>query len=308
MADNPGTLPDPSAYDTLVDSETREWMKLITGIQDDDELKNHIVDVQAKAFAIAPYPCITTLNFIRRKMSDHVAYEQVLKLGREREGALLLEMGCCFGIEVRRAVTDGFPAKQIIASDLNAELWEFGHTLCRSTPESFPVTFLVGDALDPEFLSPIPCNVETQHAFDLSRISTLNDLKGKCSAIYARSFFHLFDEAQQCQLAHALGSLLSPEKGSVIFGSHIGGPEKGSITHRAIAGQERTFLHSPSSWEELWTETSPTNHQDGMAQGNDHLQRPVFRFGEAKVEASIKFIRLGIGFEGYRLEWSVTRL
>ena len=34
-------------------------------------------------------------------MSDHAPYEQVLKLGREREGALLLEMGTCCEYTVR---------------------------------------------------------------------------------------------------------------------------------------------------------------------------------------------------------------
>lgn len=106
--------------------------------------------------------------------------------------------------------------KQIIASDLNTgeecvicflctthegfetngpilllEFWEFGHVLCRSTPESFPVTFLAGDALDPEFLSPILYEVETRPPLDLARNRTLNALKGKCSVIYARSFFHV---------------------------------------------------------------------------------------------------------------------
>ncbi|KAL4069993.1 hypothetical protein V8B97DRAFT_1872110 [Scleroderma yunnanense] len=306
MADNP--LPDPSIYDAQVDGETRGLMKSMTGIQDENKLKEHILDVRARASTVAPYPCVTSLNFLRRKMSDHLAYQQVLKLGRERAGALLLEMGCCFGMELRRVVADGFPARQIIASDLNAELWEFGHTLCRSTPESFPVTFLAGDALDPDFLSPIPCDVETQAPFDVSRISTLTGLKGKCSAIYARSFFHLFNEAQQCQIAHALGSLLSPEKGSVIFGSHIGGSEKGSISHKTIAGQERTFLHSPSSWKELWSKTSSTNHPDGVAQRKGNLEQPVFRFGEVRVEASIKFVRSPLGLDGYRLDWCVTRL
>ncbi|KAL4069994.1 hypothetical protein V8B97DRAFT_574108 [Scleroderma yunnanense] len=297
MADNPYS----STYDTVIDSETRQWMKLMTGIQDDDELKKHILD-----FQVAPYPSVTSLTFLR--MSDHFAYEQVLNLGREREGALLLEMGCCFGIELRGVVADGFPAKQIMASDLNAESWELGHSFHRSTPESFPVTFLAGDALDPEFLSSIPCNVETQEPLDLSHISTLNDLKGKCSAICARNFFHLFDEAQQYQLAHALGSLLSPEKGSIILGSHVGGPEKRLITHKAVAGRERTFFHTPSSWEELWTKTLPTNHEDGTAQEKDVLKRSVFRFGEVTVETSIEFINLTIGLDGYYMNWSVTRL
>lgn len=307
--DNPDGLQAPDLYDSQVDSETREFMKLMTGIQDENELRAHILDVQAKAFTVARYPCITSLQFLRRKMSDHAAYGQVLKLGRERGGALLLEMGACFGIEIRKVVADGFPVKQIIASDLNTEFWEFGHVLCRSTPESFPVTFLAGDALDPEFLSPILYEVETRPPLDLARNRTLNALKGKCSVISARSFFHVFDEVQQYQLAHALGSLLSPEKGSVIFGSHAGNTEKGLVAHKKIAGKESTFFHSPSSWEELWCETSLADPRGGMARwGEDTLERPVFLFGEVRVETSLKFASSGSGMQGYYMDWSVTRL
>lgn len=114
---------------------------------------------------------------------------------------------------------------------------------------------------------------------------------------------------QQYQLAHALGSLLSPEKGSVIFGCHAGNTEKGLVAHKKIAGKESTFFHSPSSWEELWCETSLADPRGGMARwGEDTLERPVFLFGEVRVETSLKFASSGSGMQGYYMDWSVTRL
>ncbi|KAG9316774.1 hypothetical protein JVU11DRAFT_2837 [Chiua virens] len=223
-------LLDPSLY--ALDPESFTFFKSITGINDNDELRKHILNVQAKAYAV----------FTRLKISKAPAYEHVLKLGREREGALLLDIGCCFGNDARKAASDGFPVRQLIASDLRRELWDLGHELFRSTPESFSATFVSGDALDPAFLSPSASRVELPVDVDVSTITTLNDLRGKVSAIWAASFFHLFSEKHQRQLAHALGSLLSPEKGSVIFGAHIALPNKGVLIGKFLTKMLKCFV------------------------------------------------------------------
>jgi hypothetical protein len=52
----------------------------------------------------------------------------------------------------------------------------------------------------------------------LNTLSLLIPLQGKISAIRTSSFFHLFPEDRQVQLAKiVVSSLLSPKKGSVIF-------------------------------------------------------------------------------------------
>ncbi|KAG6332952.1 hypothetical protein ID866_6137 [Astraeus odoratus] len=301
MADKPEPNQSPvdsSIYDIKATPETVAFMKSMTGIQSDDKLRAHILDVQAKAYSVC-----RSLSLHRHTQLP----KQVLEVG-QRGGALLMEVGCCFGLDMRRVVVDGFPVKQIIASDLRAELWELGHVLCRSTPESFPVTFLAGDVFDPEFLSPLRSETDHKAPLDLPGISTLNALKGRVHAIYAKSIFHLFNEEQQYQLAHALGSLLSHESGSVIFGSHVGDEHKGLITHKAVAGKESTFSHSPSSWKELWSESLPTDPLDENAQGKEKLEHPVFRYGEVRVEASIRHVKAGGGIEGYLMDWSITRL
>jgi hypothetical protein len=76
-------------------------------------------------------------------------------------------------------------------------------------------------------------------------------VKSNVRCISAFSFFHLFDEVGQTELARKLGSLLSRKPGSSIYGAHRG---------RATAGRaEKTrigdiYCHSPSSWTSLWQE------------------------------------------------------
>ena len=56
---------------------------------------------------------------LRLKISRFPAYKTLLKLGQERPGALFLDLACCVGNDVRKAVADGFPVNQALASDLH---------------------------------------------------------------------------------------------------------------------------------------------------------------------------------------------
>ena len=72
------------------------------------------------------------------KLSPRVpAYNHLLKLGTQREGAILLDIGCCcelpaahdvtwvrltsglVGNDVRKAVADGFPVHNVVATDIH---------------------------------------------------------------------------------------------------------------------------------------------------------------------------------------------
>jgi hypothetical protein len=124
---------------------------------------------------------------------------------------------------------------------------------------------------------------------DLKSITSLNPLLGHVSAICAASFFHLFDESGQHQIAQKFASLISPLPGSTIFGAHRGSPVKGMIRRTPIGDQpSQRFCHSPDSWKELW---------DGE----------VFEKGTVRVEADIFTVDLGTE-KAHWMRWCVTRL
>ncbi|KAG2037674.1 hypothetical protein BDR03DRAFT_368189 [Suillus americanus] len=83
-------------------------------------------------------------------MSKLHIYDRVLK----REGAILLDVGSCLGADVRKAVEDGFPAHNIIASDIKEDWFlqnlELGCKLFKLSSES--ILFIPGDIFDPAFL------------------------------------------------------------------------------------------------------------------------------------------------------------
>ncbi|EPQ55307.1 hypothetical protein GLOTRDRAFT_116242 [Gloeophyllum trabeum ATCC 11539] len=283
---------DPSIYS--LDEHESAFFKSQTGIPDDEELKKHILKVQEKAYKVYPYPCIRRFAFASLKISRLPAYERFLQLGKERNCAIFLDIGCCFGNDARKAIDDGYPLRNVIASDLRPEFWELGHELFRSTPEPFPVPFIPGDVFDPAFLQPAPVvySPPSTPVPDLSSLTSLTPLIGHISAIHASAFFHLFNEQKQFELAQKTASLLSPEPGSMIFGSHVGLPHKGLRTRRGRPAGAPLFTHSPESWRELW---------DGH----------VFDEGKVRVKAELKQVErpdLPPGDVHYLLVWSVTRL
>ncbi|KAG0704977.1 hypothetical protein DFH29DRAFT_326553 [Suillus ampliporus] len=283
---------DESLYDLA--PKDAAFFKKLTGIEDDVALKQHILDIQAKAYKVAPYGCIYIFAFARRKLSGLPGYQQVLRLGRERENPILLDIGCCLGNDIREAALDGFPAARVIGSDLHPELWNLGHELFKSSPETFPAHFVGGDAFDPEMLAVAPpASVQTTGAPspDLNNLTSLNPLRGCVSAIHATAFFHLFKEDKQLHMARALAGLLSAEPGSIILGAHTGTQEK-DVVNQVFKGVEvNMFAHSAESWSAMW---------DGE----------VFKKGTVKVEAELREMRLRAeDDQSYPLLfWSVTRL
>jgi hypothetical protein len=134
----------------------------------------------------------------------------------------------------------------------------------------------------------------------LGAVKALTSLQGQISVIHASSFFHLFDEDKQYELAQRVATLLSPEPGSIIFGAHGGLPEKGLRIARSHTGRYM-FCHSPETWKKVW--------QGGGEEGKEG----VFKKGTVRVEAGLKEVerpdlstRLDEKF--YLLWWSLTRL
>lgn len=165
--------------------------------------------------------------------------------------------------------------------------WNLGHETFRSTPETFPVAFVEGDAFDPSILEPVsPFNdVPKTPRPALSSLTSLNPLRGHVSVIHAAAFFHMFNEERQVKLARALAGLLSFEPGSVIFGSHIGN----SVKRFYESSHGSMFQHSPDSWKELW---------DGQ----------IFEKRKVRVAAALQaFPRVSAG-DQVLLVWSITRL
>ena len=114
------------------------------------------------------------------------------------------------------------------------------------------------------------------------------------------SFFHLFPEDCQLQLAKIVSSLLSPEKGSVIFGQHVGMPAKG-LRDEVMYNGLNMFCHSPESWIQMWV--------DDVFGGKDKDNNDRVKV-ETKLISSVRtnLVDYYSDEDVWLLKWSVTRL
>ena len=281
----------PPLDDTLyrISPEASEFFKQSTGIQDDEELKKHILTVREKAYNIVPYPCIRIFTFTHLDMSRLDVYPHIMEIARTKPEAILLDLACCFGGDARKAVADGFPVENVVLSDLKGEFLELGHEMFGTTPETFPAHMLQADVFDPASLAPSkPVYEPVQRIANVKDAKTLNDLRGQVSVLHASKLFHLFEEEKQFELAKQLAALLSAESGSVICGAQGGYHTKGKRTTKTWSTEFEYFCHSPESFEELW------NGQ-------------VFDKGTVKVDAVLRPYG-SLDGELMFLEWAITRL
>ncbi|KAF7329567.1 hypothetical protein MKEN_00219600 [Mycena kentingensis (nom. inval.)] len=250
----------PSLDEALWDAnpllpEELELLASQTGIRDSEELKRHVVEIQKRAYEIHSYPCIRTFNFVRSsRIARLPGYEKALALQRSHPDTLLLDIACGFGTEIRKLVSNGFPAENIVGTDLHSEFWELGHELFKSSPKTLPAKFLAGDIFSRAFFNPDSDDSSTREGIP-STLTTLTPLKGKLTLIHAASFFHLFDEQTQLALARILTALLSPESGAMIFGVQVGRRVAGPRTRVKYSEDdtgEDLYTHSPESWRAMW--------------------------------------------------------
>jgi len=224
---------------------------------------------------------------------------------------------------MRKIASDGWPADKLIGCDLKngksefpfifkyviyqlllytgSEFWEYGHELFKSTAESFPASFIAGDIFDSKILTPqrtsnvnlTPSSSQSQLG-SLPALKSLSPLQGRVSVIHAGRLFHLFPEDKQERLGERLASLLSLERGSVIFGSHFGRRTRGFRQHHNGDWKvSEMFCHSPESWKEMWERIFRAGDSERASTG-------------VRVEAYLSDIDDHIHSEW--LTWSVTRL
>jgi len=197
-----------------------------------DSVEDHVYKIRDEAWDVWPYPCIGGFRFLDLAVRDSPQYPEILerlKSGNET----FLDLGCCFGQEVRRLVADGAPSEKIYASDLRPEFFELGYTLFKDR-ETLKSKFIAADVFDSE--------------------SGLKELDGKIDIVYVGSFLHLFGYAQQVEVAVRIVKLLKYKVGSLVVGRQVGHVNAGEKVHTTNHQAGKMFRHNVASFEKLWGE------------------------------------------------------
>jgi len=253
----------------------------MTGIRDEEQLKAHLIEQTRKAYEeVYKYPCLLNFGHLDFRMTTHPLYGAVVKQGIDtsRPGRFLLDIGTAVGTDARRVVLDGWPSERVYAVDINKKLIDIGRSMFCDSPFSNGIIFVVGDIFADKFVDPsLQPSWQKFHSNSFSSLrppSTLHCFAGRFTAIYAGSWFHLFDRETQSDLAKRLLSLaaLPTVKGkpTFIFGRHVGrepagdDPVEDIDKWRDVRSGKAIFRHSADTWKLMWSELSAAIKDAGI--------------------------------------------
>ena len=193
-------------------------------------------------------------------------------MSRLRRGQSLLDLGCCFGQDLRKAAFDAGTSANLHGADLESHFLDLGYELFRDR-DSFDAKLRPGNVFDESFLA---------------------DWYGTMDMIYLGSFLHLFSRMQQQQIVAKLVLLLRPGPGALVFGRNLGAEKGGEYRMEALGWD--LYRHSDETIKELW---------DKEADGRWEIQSSLSRYESAGWDNDRRSWQ---GDETKQMMFSVTRL
>ncbi|KAK7747783.1 hypothetical protein SLS62_008819 [Diatrype stigma] len=216
-------------YLTEVNEPIRKLLENYSKIPS-SEVVNHVNDIRERGFAANPYPCIGLYRFANLTLITLPSYKDIVKR-LKAPGATYLDIGCCFGQDLRQLVYDGVPSQHLIGLDIEGALMALGYEffLDRETLRS---RFVIADVFKGAALGQMWTDLERRG------IDVLH-----CSA-----FFHLFTLEEQVTAAKQIAPLV--KEGGVIVGRQIGSVKPGNVP--AIKAGSVSYRHDLKTFDSMW--------------------------------------------------------
>ncbi|KAJ3090044.1 hypothetical protein HK100_007571, partial [Physocladia obscura] len=218
-----------------------KWFKEYTGITDDAQVAALIEQtVTTTSASHHLYKCIEARRFVIPKVQTHPVYAEIRARFTEPDFRLL-ELGCCYGTDARKMLSDGLPPPHLTVSDLHGAYFDIGNT----------VLYADSDPLE---------HVGTWFGDLAAQDAAPAHFRNAFTVVSAQMILHVFS-AQQCRdfLGTVLG-VLKPGDGAVLFGTCVGAVgnpgEWGVVPTKGLPARvEATrFWHSAESLRALLEE------------------------------------------------------
>lgn len=216
-----------------IDPDARKIFEEYAGIPP-AEVLSHVQAVRDQAWELFPYPCMGMFTFLKMRISKNPAYGTVLKRllanDNKKDEAVLVDLGCGLGQELRTLVAAGVPPTSLYGLEVIDGFVELGFELFKDKA-TMQSQFIVMDLL--------------------ATPSVPAQLQGKVDFIFASSFFHLFGWDDQLTLSRRAVEMLKPEAGSMIFGHQLGCVE---AEEKAVPDvpSGKVYFHDPESFRKFW--------------------------------------------------------
>jgi hypothetical protein len=151
---------------------------------------------------------------------------------------LFLDLGTCFGQDIRKLVFDGVPVERLWASDIEQHLINVGFKMFNDKDKLPRSHFLC------------PGDLLTNSPED-----KLNLLDDRVTILHLTAVFHLFTFDEQKTVADRCLRLLRKDTGEPVFlvGAHVGSAACGPFTRKNVSEEySHKYRHNEHSWKELW--------------------------------------------------------
>ncbi|KAF2092808.1 hypothetical protein NA57DRAFT_49545 [Rhizodiscina lignyota] len=211
---------------TSIPGNAREILEKYSKIPP-EQVGDHVKALREKAWQVYPYPCIGQFRFLDMSIEEMDSYPEMLK--RLKSGDKLLDLGCCFGQEIRKLVFDGVLSENLFGADLHQDFFQLGYDLFCDR-DTLKARFIQADIFDKD--------------------NALQDLRGSLDIVYTGSFFHVFGYEGQLKAGREVAKLLKG-KGSMVVGRQIGSVNPGEREHRTNP-DGKMMRHNLESWRQLW--------------------------------------------------------
>lgn len=217
-------------------SQDIEFIKKWTnGVLQDEALISHILTLHNEIISSQHvYRCISQFSYLNPKSNRHPSYEEVIKVGKENQDFKILDLGTCYGQEIRLLIEDGINPSSIVATDLHDIYWNAGIKL-----------YL--DDVNPSKLG----NVSTvfgDWATDVDSIGTSDDIawkwKESFDTVLCMAILHVLSNTQSSNLLKRLLHVLKPN--GLIFGWCVGA-KTAKFWARTPDDKDQRWLHDINS-------------------------------------------------------------
>lgn len=213
---------------TEINQPMRDLLVNYSKVPSEDVVK-HVNLIRERGFASNPYPCIGLYRFTILTLHTHPLYATIVERLKQPDTAYL-DIGCCFGQDLRRLAHDGVPTENLTGLDIAGALMEHGYALFRDR-DTLKSRFTVADVF----------TGDTDPAW-----AELRD-RG-ADVVHCSAFFHLFTLAEQQTAARHIARLVRP--GGVVVGRQIGSVAPGDVP--AIQEGSASYRHDVETFAALW--------------------------------------------------------
>lgn len=182
----------------LTDEEFRFLSRYLKD-PDRDSVTQRCDHVVEKVQDLHVYRTIRSLNWLLPQVDRLAVYKQIRSTFTDNYPPHVVELGCCFGTDVRQLLLDGLPSENILVVDLFPGYWDLGFDLFQDR-----------------------ARLRCQSAFcDASKpASELAPFREKYDVAYALLVLHVFDQVGSVGFLTSTFNLLAP--GGTFFGTTVG--------------------------------------------------------------------------------------